>query len=928
MYRIPTATYRLQFNAGFTFEQAREIAAYLAELGITDIYSSPVLRSRKGSMHGYDVVDASMVNPELGGEEQFREMHGELARLSLGFILDIVPNHMAASPENGWWISVLENGPHSRFFQYFDIDWSPVATKGKVVNKVVLPILGKPYGEAVESREIQLGYDENGLHFCYFDRRLPLSPESYLRVIGECVEALPQHGVAMELREIVRPSGTTDLQPNFLNSRFLKETLRRLYEQEPAFRQALDETITRINGQPGDSDSFNVLDELLDAQWYRLAYWRIASEKINYRRFFDVADLVGVRVENPEVFEARHKRIFQFVAEGHVTGLRIDHIDGLYDPVGHLRKVQMRLASGEPSNVTDEETPGTDKHFYVVVEKILAHDEVLPADFAASGTTGYDFLDTLNAVFVDPEGLARLDHFYRDFTGLDSSFDDICYERKKQVIQELFSGEMRSLGKRLGELSMHDRNARDFAPSELLAALTEITASMDVYRTYVRAVGPSPAEAGFIRTAVEEARERAGTSLDERLFTFLERVLLVDPPSYISGERERWLSFVMRWQQFTGRIMAKGVEDTAFYNYTRLVSLNEVGGEPGREGEFDPVEEFHQRNERIQRDWPDTMNATSTHDTKRSEDVRARIHVLSELAGTFEREVRRWRRMNNRLRKGEFPTANEELLIYQTLLGVWPLLEDELDALPDRVRQYLEKAAREAKTHTSWIAPDPEFEKALLDFASALLDDAEFRRPFLRLQRRVAYHGCLNAISQVVLKIASPGVPDFYQGTELWDFSLVDPDNRRPVDYQARRATLEKLQAAEKRGSLNIPTMLRHWIDGRLKMYVTWRGLELRNRRAESFRRGEYRRCTSASPSVVAIVRGDDVVAAAPRLTTRLVKAGTAPLGAVWGRAVLDGVPAGSWRNAFTGEVLETDGGAVPLADVFATFPVAMLERA
>ncbi|HUP44301.1 MAG TPA: malto-oligosyltrehalose synthase [Thermoanaerobaculia bacterium] len=926
MYRIPTATYRIQFNSTFTFEMGRQIAAYLKDLGITDVYSSPVLRARHGSTHGYDVVDASMVNPELGGEEQFIELQKELHALELGFILDIVPNHMAASPENGWWVSVLENGPHSRFFHYFDIDWSPVATKGAVVNKVVLPILGKPYGEAVEAKEIQLGYDEHGLHFRYFDRRLPLAPESYLRVIGECVEALPNRGVAMELREIVKPSGTTDLQPNFLNSRFLKETLLRLYEQEASFRQALDATVNRMNGEEGAPDSFNMLDELLDAQWYRLAYWRIASEKINYRRFFDVADLVGIRVENPEVFEARHKRIFQFVSDGHVTGLRIDHIDGLHDPVGHLRKLQMRLASGEPTQVTDAQVTGAEKHFYVLVEKILAHDETLPHALSASGTTGYDFLDTLNAVFVDPKGLEELDGFYRQLTGIDESFDDMTYARKKQVIQELFSGEMRALGKRLGELSMHDRNARDFAPSELLAALTEITASMDVYRTYIRDLKPLPWDVDFIRRAVAEAKQRAGTSLDERLFTFLECVLLVDPPSYIASERERWLAFVMRWQQFTGRVMAKGVEDTAFYNYNRLISLNEVGGEPGRDGGFDPVEEFHQRNERVQREWPDTMNATSSHDTKRSEDVRVRISVLSEIPDVWEREVRRWRVMNAVHRSGDVPNPNEELLVYQTILGMWPVDEEEVEDVPERLRQYLEKAAREAKTHTSWIAPNAEYEKAYLDFAAAVVASDEFLRSFIRLQRRVAFHGYLNGLAQVVLKIGSPGLPDFYQGTEVWDFSLVDPDNRRPVDYDRRRAILKKLRAGAERGSLDLATMLRRSFDGRVKMYVTWRGLELRSRHREVFQRGAYGRLTSKSPHVVGFVRGEDVVVAAPRLTAALVKPGTQPVGNVWGDATLDGVPSGSWRNVFTGETIETEG-SVRLAELFATFPVAMLER-
>jgi (1->4)-alpha-D-glucan 1-alpha-D-glucosylmutase len=925
VFRVPVATYRIQFNAGFTFEDARRIAPYLADLGVSDVYSSPILRARKGSTHGYDVVDATMVNPELGGEEQFHQYQAELQRLQLGFLLDIVPNHMAASPENGWWISVLENGPHSRFFHYFDIDWSPVAAHGRVVNKVMLPILGLPYGEAVEKKEIQLAWDDQGLHFRYYDRRLPLSPETYLRVLGECVEALPQHGVAMELREIVRPTGATDLQPQFLNSRFLKETLRRLYEQEPAFRRALDATIEKINGEAGNPDSFNALDELLDTQWYRLAYWRIASEKINYRRFFDVADLVGVRVENPEVFEARHRRIFQFVADGHVTGLRIDHIDGLHDPTGHLRKLQMRLASDEPASVEDTEAPPAGRHFYVVVEKILARDEVLPPEFAVSGTTGYDFLDCVNAVFIDPDGLSRLTEFYRSFTDMEASFDDICYQRKKQVIQELFSGEIRALGKRLGELSMHDRNARDFPPSELLAALTEITASLDVYRTYIRDVHPAQADTCFIRRAVAEARRRAGTALDERIFNFLERVLLVDPPSYILEERPRWQAFVMRWQQFTPRVTAKGLEDTAFYNYNRLISLNDVGGDPGRDGgDEDPLEAFHRRNERIQRDWPDTLNTTSSHDTKRSEDVRARLNVLSEMPQVWAREVRKWSELNAPLKTNGIPDPNEELFLYQTLIGMWPLEAEEVETVPDRLRQYLEKALREAKTHTSWLAPNTPYEQSLMNFATSILGNDEFRASFKRFQAKIAYHGYLNSLSQLVVKMTAPGVPDFYQGTEIWDFSLVDPDNRRPVDYDRRRAILKKIKTAHERGSFDLSTLMRRWIDGRIKLFVTWRGLDLLKRHG---RLGDYRALRSDSPNVCAFVRGDNVVVAVPRLTTQICKPGTPPVGEVWTDFKLAGLPSGTWKNAFTDDVLEIDG-EVSLATIFARFPVTILERA
>src|SRR3954451_1752349 len=704
MYRVPRATYRIQFNAGFTFADAKEIVPYLAELGISDIYASPILKARKGSGHGYDVVDAMALNPELGTEDDFNALHDELQRRKLGLLLDIVPNHMAASPENAWWMSVLENGEHSRFLHYFDIDWTPVTTRGQTVSKVVLPILGKPYGEALESREIQLHFDVDGFFFTYYDKRLPLAPGSYGQVLRECVESLPREGVAIELRELVE---NDDSVPN---SKFLKETLWRIYEQDEPFRDALNAAIERINGRDGDAESFNALDALLDTQWYRLAYWRIASEKIKYRRLFDVTDLVGVRVENPEVFEARNRRTLELIAEGKVTGLRIDHIDGLHDPIGHMRKLQLRLG-GEPSG---------DDRFYIIVEKILEHGEELPREFPVSGTTGYDFLDSVNALFVDADGLQHLDRFYRNFTGITATFGDVCYERKKQVIHELFSGEMRALGKQLGTVAMPDRNARDFAPVDLTAALTEVTACMCVYRTYIREANVDEEDAQSIRTAIAEARRRAANAVDGRLFTFLERVLLVDPPAYVISERENWQAFVMRWQQFTGRVMAKGVEDTAFYNYNRLISLNEVGGHPGRDGDFDGLAEFHARAVHAQQQWPHTMNATSTHDTKRSEDVRARINVLSELPAAWAARLGRWRvwnlRHQGRVGGQRVPDGSMELLIYQTLLGAWPLDPAAEEGFRERLCEYLRKAAREARTTTSWHHPDEAYESALLAF--------------------------------------------------------------------------------------------------------------------------------------------------------------------------------------------------------------------
>jgi (1->4)-alpha-D-glucan 1-alpha-D-glucosylmutase len=881
MYRVPLATYRLQFHAGFTLQDARRIVAYLHDLGITDVYASPLLRPRTGSTHGYDIVEANQLNPALGTDDDFSELQSALARHGMGLLLDIVPNHMAASHENAWWMSVLENGPQSRFLHYFDIDWRD--------DKVLLPILGRPYGEALESKEIQLCFDAEGLYFCYYDKRLPLAARSYRIVLEQCLDVIPAEGVGIEVRDLVQNETV------IANSRFLKDTLWRLQEQSAEFRDALNGVIRRFNADP------DLLDRVVQAQWYRLAYWRIASETINYRRFFDVTDLVGIRVENPEVFEARNRLMLEWIAQGKVTGVRIDHIDGLFDPINYLAKLQLRL--GEPQ-------PDSQQTFYVVVEKILEHGEPLPASLRCAGTTGYDFLDTVNAVFVDPAGLGRLTEIYERVTGNASTYADIVYDRKKQVIEQLFFGEMRALGAHLAQLAVADRNARDFAPSELLAALQEVTACMPVYRTYVRDAEVTEADRRNIASAISEARRRA-PQIDRRLFDFVDAVLLLRPPSYIADERYKWLEFVMRWQQFTGRVMAKGVEDTAFYNYNRLISLNEVGGEPGRGADFDPVAELHARNEEIARSWPHTMNATSTHDTKRAEDVRARIHVLSEIPEEWERQVRKWMRANAPLRDGGVPHPNEELLIYQTLVGMWPL--DDADDVAPRLTAYLEKAAREAKTHSSWLAPDETYENALKDFATKLLAHEPFLESFRRFHKRVAFHGFLNSLAQVVLKATSPGVPDFYQGTELWDFSLVDPDNRRPVDYERRAQMLTS--------SADPAKLLRDWRSGAIKLFVTARSLAFRASQAETFLNGGYRAIETGTPHAVAFLRGENVLVAVPRLTARLSK--QVPLGDIWGEHALQEI-GGEWRNVFTGEMLESPA----LRHVFASFPVAILERA
>jgi (1->4)-alpha-D-glucan 1-alpha-D-glucosylmutase len=939
--RIPIATYRLQMNASFSFEEARRIVPFLDELGISDVYSSPVLKARSGSTHGYDVVDANTLNPELGGEDALALFSSTLRDRNMGFLLDIVPNHMAATAENPWWSSVLENGPASRYIHYFDIDWRPGGAEGKE-RRILLPVLGRPYGEVLESLELTLGFADGEFFLQYYDNRFPLNPPSYLTLLRALLplmeEDQPNPGSVDEVRELISAAGG-DRERQW-NPRFLKQTLEHLVGSDEAVVRAIGRLVESYKGEVGRPETFALLDDLVEAQFYRLAYWRMASESINYRRFFDITDLVGVRVEDPEVFEARHGRILRLVEEGIVTGLRIDHIDGLYDPVGHLRRLQSRL---DPSWNGDPAEPP----FYVVVEKIVAPDEPLPSNFACSGTTGYEFLNRLNAVFVDPHGLEQLERVYAeliegdrpavDQDGDGEIFDEVVYRSKKRVIDELFSGEMHELSEALVGLAAHDRNARDFSPAELSRAFVEVTACMSVYRTYIRSADLGEQDRERIERAIAEARERSAAELDPRIFGFLRAVLLVAPPVYLESKKDDWLDFVMKWQQFTGRVTAKGVEDTAFYVYNRLLSLNEVGGEPGGEWIGDPVESFHSFNAAQAARWPFNLNTTSTHDTKRSEDLRARLNVLSELPETFEREVRRWYQLNSAARTSAggrtSPDRNEEYHIYQTLLGMWPLTTEEEQAVIERMTRYLEKAAREAKVYSSWLSPDEEHEQALAQFVTTILSEpvAEFRSSFEKLRKTVAWFGFINSLSQVVLKVASPGVPDFYQGMESWDFSLVDPDNRHEVDFDRHRDVLREVASGEDRASL-IQDMLESWPDGRVKVFTTHASLALRRKARRVFESRDYLGLPASGEkgrNVIAFARREEsewVVAAVPRLVTEIVREGTLPCGELWGDAVIelpDDAPS-RWRNVFTGESIEIRR-AIEVSSLFSSFPVALL---
>ena len=951
--RIPCATYRTQLNPNFRFTDARDLIPYLHELGITDHYASPRFKARKGSSHGYDVADPLRVNSELGTEEEFEELVEKLKSYGMGILLDIVPNHMAASSENPWWMDVLENGPSSPYAAYFDIDWHPAISKAAFLqeNRVLLPVLGDLYGNVLENQEFSLKLDEKGFFVRYNEVRLPLDPKSYGAILEECRRASSRASAHFmeELDAILEavarlPARTAtdiaEIEPRRRGKEQIIERAWRLYQADEESKGVFDETLRLLNGTRGDPGSFDRLDRLLSDQAYRVAYWKIATEEINYRRFFDVSDLVGLRLEDPRVFDAWHVHVLQLIKEREVSALRVDHIDGLYDPLGYLRRLQSAAATalGAPEN---------SQALYVVVEKILGVNERLPEEWPVCGTTGYDFLDQVNGVFIDPKGFHALEEIYSQFTQSKISFSYVCYTRNKQVIEQLFAGETKALGNQLGRLAAQDRRARDVPLSELLQALVEVTACLPVYRTYIRSFDVAASDRAYLERSLEAARRLTlRQRVSDDAFAFLRRVLLLQPPSDGEGQREEWLRFVMRWQQFTGPVMAKGLEDTAFYVHNSLVSLNEVGGDPLRKDLPLDLEAFHVFNQERLAHWPYTLNATSTHDTKRSEDVRARINVLSELPEEWRTCLERWSRWNQAKKRTVYgqlaPDRNDEILLYQTMLGAFPLLSAERAGFVERLATYMEKAAREAKVHTSWLNPDAEYERALQEFVHSLLDDSEknrFLSDFLRFQRQIAHYGAWNALAQVLLKIASPGVPDFYQGTELWDLSLVDPDNRRPVDFQQRVRLLEEL---ESRGPQGLGSLARdlaqRWPDGGVKLFLIWRALNFRRSHKELFLKGEYVPLYAAGQkreNVCAFARrvgGDWALVAVPRLPTKLVHRDAPPIGIeTWGQSTL-GLPREAppcWSNVFTGETLKSSRTrreeALRLHAVFHNFPVALL---
>jgi (1->4)-alpha-D-glucan 1-alpha-D-glucosylmutase len=939
--RVPLSTYRLQFNMDFGFQQAIAIVKYLNELGISDIYASPVLKAKKGSLHGYDIIDMNNLNPEIGSENDFHELIAELHKAGMGWIQDIVPNHMCiTSNENMWWTDILENGMSSMYSKFFDIDWEPV--KKELSNKILLPFLGDQYGNVLENQELKLISEQGAFFICYYDHRFPVKPETYPSILENRIESLGNmmsrdNPHFVELLSIITalkhlPLDTeTDIEKiseRYREKEIIKKRISTLCEESQDIKSFITRNIDEFNGKKGNSQSSILLDKLLREQVYRLSHWRVATEEINYRRFFDVNDLAAIRMEDPRVFKETHTLIHKLIRERKITGLRVDHPDGLYNPPEYFQRLQKSYHPDDP--------------FYIVGEKILTKGEKMPEDWPVSGTTGYSFMNSLNGIFVDSKNVKAFDGIYARFIKSKTSFPHTVYEKKKLIMHASMSSELNTLGHYLNRISEKDMHTRDFTLYSLTTAIKEVIACFPVYRTYINSFGVQDNDRKYIELAVSKAK-RKNPAVSESIFEFLKNVLLLSFPAYFEdANKKEWLDFVMRFQQITGPVMAKGLEDTAFYVYNRLVSLNEVGGDPERFGLS--VEAFHGQNIERSKSWPHSMIATSTHDSKRSEDVRARINVLSEVPNEWKSNLMKWNKSNKKkkliIESQSIPDRNEEYLLYQTLIGAWPfgtMEKPEYEIFIKRIQDYMIKALREAKVNTSWINPYSEYENAVITFVERILGD-EANNQFLNelkvFQKKISYFGLYNSLSQTLLKITCPGIPDFYQGTELWDLSLVDPDNRHPVDYSVRSWLFFEMKDRERK-DINklIDEILSTKEDGRIKMFLIYKALTERKKQRELFGHGNYIPLETGGTfkeNIVVFARefkNSWAVLVIPRLLTYVIKENRDPLGeSVWNDTyiILPGNAPSIWRDAITGATINGQEKLF-VGEILKYFPCALL---
>jgi (1->4)-alpha-D-glucan 1-alpha-D-glucosylmutase len=1008
--RLPESTYRLQFHAGFTFRDACRLTPYLRDLGITHCYASSYLKARPGSKHGYDIVDHRLLNPEIGSDQDYDAWIDALRTEGLEQILDTVPNHMGiVGNENIWWNDVLENGPCSPYAGFFDIDWY-ASPRPELQGKVLLPCLGDSSGKALESQQIRLEYAAGAFTICYFENRWPVSPNSYGLILGHRREDLeqqlgPEDPALAEYQSILtavnnlRPSTDTTsaaVAERQREKEVIKRRLAKLTRESDKLRGFCEATIALFNGQAGEPRSFDLMDQLLNEQVYWLCNWRVASDEINYRRFFDINDLAALSMERDDVFAAAHELVLRWLCQGKVAGLRIDHPDGLYDPKQYLLRLQAHFILGcarglfesrpeyhglkweeleaplrerivqalrqkeEGRRQKAEGKQGSDSPaafcrrwpLYVVVEKILGVAEALPPDWPTDGTSGYDFLNWLNGLFVATDHVESFTRLYHDWIGDSTLFAEVAYRNKLLILQTSLSSELHTLVRQLDRLARKDRWSRDFTLHSLHHALREVIACFPVYRSYISEEGVNDSDTKQIQRAVQRARLK-DPILSPAYFQFIADMLLQEYRDNSSPEDQaEQRRFAGKFQQVTAPVTAKGVEDTAFYVYNRLLSLNEVGGDPSRFGQAPAA--LHQFLQDRQAHWPRALSATSTHDTKRSEDVRARLNVLSEMPGQWHECLVRWSKLNALYRvpldEGIAPDANEEYLLYQTLIGAWPLepcCAEEYAEFVRRIQDFMRKALHEAKVHTSWINPHAEYDAAVQQFVVNVLNP-ETNAPFVdevrSFQRRISHFGLLNSLAQTLVKIAAPGVPDIYQGAELWDFSLVDPDNRRPVDYELRLRLLAEIQARTAAAGAELRALTGQLLatkeDGRVKLYVTARALGCRREHPGLFSTGDYLPVEVAGPrqdQVFAFARhqGDCwALVVVPRLLVRTgLSVPDLPVGKDFWQdttLLLSGIsPEARLRNRFTGEEHHFARGQgksqLVLAEVFAFFPVALL---
>ncbi|MDD5267211.1 MAG: malto-oligosyltrehalose synthase [Methylococcales bacterium] len=902
---IPVSSYRLQLNKHFTFIEATRLISYLRQLGISHCYTSPYLKARPGSRHCYDIVDHSEINPEIGGHEEFDRFVVELQRNGMGLITDIVPNHMGIMGcDNSWWLDVLENGQASCYASFFDIDWYPV--KKTLQNKILVPVLGDHYGNTLEQQELKLVFDAEQGEFSiyYYQHRFPVDPQTYPFILSSQHEQLlnafaPGDPVFLEFQTIdnsfsklpLRTQTTEEkIEERKRDKEVFKKHLARLCLDSLPINRFIAFRVAEINRTAGDCGE---LHALLEQQVYRLAYWRVAGDEINYRRFFDINDLAGLRIEDDKVFDATHQLILSLIEEGKTQGLRIDHADGLYDPVAYYQRLNKKIADILNINTVPEMPP-----IYIVAEKIVANYEYLSSDWPIHGTTGYTFTNIVNGVLIDSLAEKPLTRAYERFTGYRQDFGELVYQAKKMVMTTALASELNVLANQLSKIADASSKTRDYTLNSLRYALIEVIACFPVYRTYINSQTVSKKDSQYINWAIEQGKQRS-LAADKTVFEFIRAILLIEHNGVVPVSS--LLKFIMKFQQYTAPVMAKGYEDTALYQYNRLISLNEVGSDLRRFG--NSVNAFHHYNQERVRKWPHSMLCLSSHDTKRSADVRARINVLSEIPKLWQEAVLRWRKVNKSKKsriKQAIITRNDEYLFYQVLIGTWPLTNltnAELTDYQERIQNYMIKAVREAKQHTSWINPNEVYENAVSQFVRRCLDadvSALFLQDFSGFEKQIRKPGLYNALAQTVLHLTSPGVPDNYQGNELWQFSLVDPDNRRPVDFNKNRRLLKEMDAMLAQPDLDRPlfinSLLENMEDGRIKLFIVMQTLRFRHQCAALFQNGDYLKINihgAGADQLLAFARQDPnhfAIIVVPRLIAHLLNNNepAKSLGDVW----------------------------------------------